>query len=103
LLGFFAAEKPAALALLLAAIAEDGPGVSEAEVRRISVPTLVLGTGIDAVHPLDFARLLAARVPGARFLEIAPKATDRPRYVQEFRVALAQFLSGLARTEGNAA
>ena len=103
LLGFFGAENPAALALLLAAIAEDGPGVSETDVRRISVPTLVLGTAIDAVHPLDFALQLATRIPGARFLEITPKATARPRYVQEFRAALGQFLSGLERTEGNAA
>jgi len=36
-------------------------------------------------------------------VEITPKTTDRPRYVQEFRAALQDFLSGLARKEGNAA
>ena len=37
-----------ALAALLSAISGDGPGVSEAEARSIAVPTLVLGTGLDA-------------------------------------------------------
>jgi pimeloyl-ACP methyl ester carboxylesterase len=103
LLSFFAAEDRASLAPLLKAIAAGGPDVTEVDVRKITVPTLVLGTGIDAVHPLDFARQLAARIPGARFLEITPKTIDRARYVQEFRAMLGQFLSGLARTEGNAA
>jgi pimeloyl-ACP methyl ester carboxylesterase len=103
LLRFFTAENPETLAALLAAIAGDGPDVSEAEVRRISVPTLVLGTGIDVIHPLDFARQLAARISGARFAEITAKTTDRTRYVGEFRAALARFLSGLARMEGTAA
>ena len=103
LLGFFDAENPAALAALLAAIAADGPGVSEAEVRRIAIPTLVLGTAVDAVHPIDTAHQLAACIPGARFQALTPKSTDRARYVREFRMTLADFLTGLAHTEGNAA
>lgn len=103
LLRFFEAENPCDLASLLKAIAEDGPRITEEEVRRIPVPTLILGTEIDAVHPLDFARRLAAHIPSAQLIEITPKVTDRLRYVEEFRTALARFLSGLQRTEGNAA
>jgi pimeloyl-ACP methyl ester carboxylesterase len=90
------------LSPLFAAIAEDGPGVGEQEVRRIAVPTLVLGTRIDVIHPLKFAEQLAAKIPGAQFAEITPKATDRTRYVAEFRARLTQFLSGLAHAEGYA-
>jgi len=103
LLRFFDAANPVDLASLLKAIAKDGPQVSEAQVRSIAVPTLVLGTEIDAVHPLDLARELAGRIPNAQLVEITPKATDRQRYVEEFRAALARFLSSLKRTEGNAA
>jgi len=103
LLGFFAVEDRASLAPLLKAIACSGPDVTEADVRRISVPTLIVGTGLDLIHPLDFARRLAARISGAQMVEITPKTTDRPRYVQEFRAALQDFLSGLARKEGNTA
>jgi pimeloyl-ACP methyl ester carboxylesterase len=98
--GFFAAPEPVALSPLFAAIAEDGPGVGEQEVSRIALPTLVLGTRIDAIHPLKFAEQLAATIAGAQFVEITPKATDRTRYVAEFRARLSQFLSGLARAEG---
>ena len=97
LLGFFATPNPAALAPLFKAIAGDGTGVSETDAARITVPTLVLGTGIDLVHPLDYARTLAARIPGAVLAEITPKATDRPRYVEEFRTALRRFLKGLEK------
>jgi pimeloyl-ACP methyl ester carboxylesterase len=103
LLRFFTVENPKALASLLTAIAGDGPEVGEADVRRISAPALVLGTEVDAVHPLDFARQLADRIPGARLAEITPKATDRACYVREFRTELGNFLAGLARIEGNAA
>lgn len=100
--GFFATPDPAALSPLFAAIAEDGPGVGEQEVRRIAVPTLVVGTRIDVIHPLKFAEQLAAKIPGAQFAEITPKATDRTRYVADFRARLTQFLSGLAHAEGYA-
>jgi pimeloyl-ACP methyl ester carboxylesterase len=103
LLGFFAVEDRASLAPLLKAIAAGGSDVTEAEVRRISVPTLVLGTQRDLVHPLDYARALAAQIAGAQCVEITPKATDRSLYVREFRAALAQFLASLAGREGNAA
>jgi len=98
--GFFATQDPAALSPLFAAIAEDGPGVDGADVGRIALPTLVLGTRIDAVHPLKFAELLAAKIAGAQFAEITPKAMDRGRYVAEFRARLTLFLSGLAHAEG---
>jgi hypothetical protein len=59
------------------------------------------GKGIDAIHPPEYAQVLAARITGAQFLELTPKSTDRSLYLQEFRAALSRFLSNLARTEGN--
>jgi pimeloyl-ACP methyl ester carboxylesterase len=103
LLGFFGTESPAALAPLFAAIAADGPGVSEADLRQIGVPTLVLGTGLDVVHPLAYAQALAARIAGSELLELTPKSANRPLYVQEFRAALSHFIASLTRSEGNAA
>jgi hypothetical protein len=85
---------------LFAAIAEDGPGVDEQEVGRIALPTLVLGTRLDVIHPLSFAEQLAGTIAGAQLAEMTPKTTDRARYVAEFRARLTQFLSGLAHAEG---
>ncbi len=94
LLGFFDRPAPAATSALLTAIAADGPGVDEAEVRRVAVPTLVIGHADDLVHPLAYARRLAATIPGARLAEITSKVADRARYVAEFRSALSTFLIG---------
>jgi pimeloyl-ACP methyl ester carboxylesterase len=95
LLGFFDRPDLAVTADLLGAIAADGPGVTEAEAAALSVPTLVIGHGVDHAHPLGHAQRLAATIPGARLVEIAPKATDKPRHVAAFRSALEDFLRHL--------
>lgn len=92
LLKFFDRPDLAVTADLLGAIAADGPGVTEAEVASLRVPTLVIGHGVDYAHPLAYAERLAATIPGSRFVEIAPKANDKPRHIAEFRSALDAFL-----------
>ncbi|PRH88805.1 alpha/beta hydrolase [Labrys okinawensis] len=94
--GFFTREPKAVTAALLARISADGPGVSRADIAALGVPTLVVGTQVDAIHPLAHAETLAALIPGARLARITPKALDKPRYVQDFRAALAQFLSEIS-------
>jgi pimeloyl-ACP methyl ester carboxylesterase len=80
---------------LLSDIAHDGPGVSAAQAAALDVPTLVIGHGVDHAHPLAYTQQLAATIPGARMAEIAPKATDKPRHVSEFRSALHDFLRAI--------
>lgn len=96
---FFSVKDRNATAILLETIAADGPDVSEQEVRSIAVPTLIIGHKIDAVHPLEFAQTLASMIAGSQFVEITPKATDKPRHVAEFRKHVAQFLS--SNSKGN--
>lgn len=92
LLGFFDRPTPAVTAALLQAIAADGPGISEQQVRAIAVPTLVIGHGRDLVHPLSYATILAGLMPNARLVQIASKARDRARHVADFHTALGGFL-----------
>ena len=94
---FLSSENPAATSSLLSAIAADGPDVSEAEVRAIVVPALVIGHKVDLVHPLELAQLLASRIAGSQFVEITPKATDKPKHVAEFCKTVAQFLSSISK------
>ena len=93
LLGNFDKAEPLMVSSLLAAIAADGPGVSEAEVHAINVPTLILGNEEDYIHPMSHAQWLAERIAGARLVEVTSKVADKGRYVEEFRAALAAFLS----------
>lgn len=94
--GFFARTPQPVTAALLQRIAADGPGVTEAQARALRLPTLVIGTARDAIHPLRYAETLAGVIPGARLCVIASKADDRAAYVVQFRAALAAFLEEVA-------
>ncbi|MBZ9738971.1 MULTISPECIES: alpha/beta fold hydrolase [unclassified Mesorhizobium] len=92
LLGFFARENPDVFAEVMQAIANDGPGVTRAEAAGLAIPTLVIGSGIDLVHPLATARELAEVIPGAAFVEVTPKATDKNSHFAEIHAAIGGFL-----------
>lgn len=90
--GFFERPDAARFGQVLQAIAADGPGVTEDEVRAIEVPTLVIGHGYDLAHPLAYAEELAALIPNAQLRKITPKGEDPGAYRREFRECLADFL-----------
>jgi pimeloyl-ACP methyl ester carboxylesterase len=92
LTGFFSRSPLEITSALLSAIAADGPGVTDDEVSKVRVPTLVIGHTRDFIHPLEFAASIAAKIPGARFVEITPKAESRERYVSDFHNAISDFL-----------
>ena len=92
LLGFFARENAAVFAEVMQGIANDGPGVMRAQAASLAIPTLVIGSGIDLVHPLATARELAEAIPNAVFAEVTPKATDKDRHFAEIRTAIGGFL-----------
>ena len=94
MLGFFDRPDPATTAKLLSAIAADGPGVTREQAASIRVPTLVIGNGLDIVHPIPLAETLARQIPGAQFIKIAPKSLDKVVHAQEFKEAVRRFLSG---------
>jgi len=96
LLGFFERPDPDGIADLLADIAGDGPGVTQAQAAALRVPTLVIGQAHDDVHPLRLASTLAEAMPRATFAEIAAKGIDRPRHLAELRAGLGAFFLELA-------
>ncbi|MBL0371465.1 alpha/beta hydrolase [Rhizobium sp. KVB221] len=99
LLGFFERDDLHALGDLLGAIALDGPGVTEEQVRALSIPALVVGHTHDLVHPWAYARQLAGIIPGARWAEITPKAVDKARYAADLRAVMDAFLRKFAASE----
>ncbi|TPM40948.1 alpha/beta hydrolase [Mesorhizobium sp. B2-3-4] len=92
LLGFFARGNAAVFAEVMRAIANDGPGVTWAEAAAFAMPALVIGSGIDLVHPLATARELVEAIPGAAFAEVTPKATDKSSHFAEIRAVIGGFL-----------
>lgn len=96
LTGFFDRPNQAVFAALLRRIAGDDPGVTEAETAAIGVPTLTVGNHRDFIHPIAYARQLAAVIPAARFVQIAAKADGYDRYLADSRAALGAFLKDFA-------
>jgi pimeloyl-ACP methyl ester carboxylesterase len=92
LLGFFDRQPRDQTQALLAAIGHDGPGVGRHEIATLDMPTLIIGTSHDTVHPLAMARELASLVPRSRLAEITSKSENPGAYVTEFSQALRQFL-----------
>lgn len=90
--GFFSRKPIVVTAALLTAIANDGPDVTDADLARIGVPTLVIGHEQDVIHPIAHAHALADQIPVARFVQITPKAESRTQYVADFHSALSTFL-----------
>ncbi len=93
--GFFTRAPQAVTAALLTGIAGDGPGILPRDAAAIRVPTLVIGSARDAIHPLALARATADAIPGARMVEIPDKTTDHTAYRDGFAAALRGFLATL--------
>lgn len=92
LLGFFQRQPLSETSALLTAISADGPRVTRRDLARLTIPTLIIGHEGDAIHPIAHAHSLASDIPGARLVEITPKAADRAAYGSDFRSALSHFL-----------
>jgi pimeloyl-ACP methyl ester carboxylesterase len=59
------------------------------------MPTLVLVNELDALHPVEYGRRLAAGIPGALLVEIAPKEEDPTLHAREAREAIEAFVAEL--------
>jgi pimeloyl-ACP methyl ester carboxylesterase len=89
---FFSREPQATTAALLQAIAADGPGVSEEELRNLEIPTLVIGHHIDYIHPLSHAAAISQLIPGSQLVSITPKALSKATYLKDFHTVVTNFL-----------
>jgi pimeloyl-ACP methyl ester carboxylesterase len=92
LIAFFGREPIAVTSALLTAISGDHPGVTQIDIRRLNIPTLIIATGQDHIHPLSCAQSLHGLIPSSRLEVITSKAVNRDGYVREFRRTMLHFL-----------
>jgi pimeloyl-ACP methyl ester carboxylesterase len=69
------------------------PGLELTSAAAVSMPTLILATPNDPIHPLSYAQSLAATIPGAFYVELAPKQLDDGSHIQEVNAHLVKFLN----------
>ncbi len=70
------------------------PGFDLESAAAVRVPTLIMATPDDPIHPLSFARALAGAIPRASLLKLAPKQlNDGPhiRVVNSYVTGFSQF------------
>jgi pimeloyl-ACP methyl ester carboxylesterase len=95
LLGFFDRKPLAVTAALLTAIAQDGPGITPADLAALRIPVMVCGTVEDVVHPLALAQTLATQIPAATFTELPPKGRNKPAHIAALQAAIRAFLQDI--------
>jgi pimeloyl-ACP methyl ester carboxylesterase len=82
----------------------DRPLGNWGRVAQLRVPSLVLGTDGDPIHPIEYAEQWARCIPSAQLSRVIPKSTDSDRYVQSVRFEVLRFLDKTSRisptTEG---
>jgi pimeloyl-ACP methyl ester carboxylesterase len=92
LMGFFDRHPINETVRLLTTISADGPGITNGQLRALTLPALVCGTTEDVVHPLTHASDLAALIAGARMVELPPKGRDKPAHLAALSSAITRFL-----------
>jgi pimeloyl-ACP methyl ester carboxylesterase len=76
LLSQFDAEFAVERSIRLRSVPRNAAYSTRRALAAVAVPTLVIGTERDPVHPLPLAREWCAGIPGARFAEIPPRDDD---------------------------
>lgn len=90
--GFFSRPNPPSTIALLSTIPADSPGIDAETIAGIRVPTLIIGSHHDYVHPLAYAERLQQLLPHATLQVITAKSINKDQYKLDFREALGRFL-----------
>ncbi len=99
LVGQFTHPRASETVSKLERLPADAPCSSLADLAVIDVPTLVLASRQDPVHPFEYGEALARAIPLATFRELTPKAVSRERHVAEVQRFLDEFVRPLIPVE----
>ena len=70
----------------------DAPNRNQEDWTHIHIPTLVLATEHDPIHPFRYAKVLAHVIPGAILEQVTPKAIDAHQHARDIQHAIERFL-----------
>src|SRR5579859_2275602 len=72
---------------------QDRPIPALQALVAVRVPTLVLATKLDPIHPLLYGKKLARSIPGAKFQEVTAKSLSQEQHRREMHRCMFDFLS----------
>ena len=84
--------EPRRLALLLDRLPRDRPVNDLRQLARIRVPTLVLATERDPIHPLNLATAISRAIPRGELRIVTAKSDDAVAYRNEIQRAIDHFI-----------
>lgn len=99
LLGQFAHPRAEETVAKLERIPAHVPAHTREDLRRIRVPTLVLGNRLDAIHPFQFAEEFAREIPGAILGEVTPKSVSKDGHTADVQRFLEACLKEWMKAE----
>lgn len=76
----------------LVRIPADCPNNDRNEWETIEIPTLVLASKQDPIHPFDYGVLLNKYIPNSKFVEITPKEVSGEKHNDDSYKAISEFL-----------
>lgn len=83
-----------ATAVKFARLSADIPFANATFLETLRVPTLVVATRLDPVHPYEYGTFLAGRIPGAEFVEVTAKSVSENEHRRQLQAAVDKFLAG---------
>jgi pimeloyl-ACP methyl ester carboxylesterase len=72
-------------------------GLDLESAAAVRVPTLIMATPDDPIHPFSFAAALAGAIPRASLLKLAPKQLNDSPYIREVNSHVIPFLHSVFR------
>jgi pimeloyl-ACP methyl ester carboxylesterase len=92
LLGQFEHPRAEETVAKLEHLPHDAPSYERGEWATVAVPTLVLATRQDPIHPFEYGVTLAQSIPGAVLKEVTAKSVSMERHTAEVQAAIEAFL-----------
>ncbi|MGX7197882.1 alpha/beta fold hydrolase [Enterococcus olivae] len=93
LLGQFDYPYAKSASLKLIKIPSDCPSNNKDDWANVKIPTLILGSELDPLHPMDFAKLLYEAMPCSDFKEITSKTISGTKHKVDSVNAISEFIT----------
>ena len=77
---------------ILDLLPHDAPNDDCRQWALISVPTLIIASRQDPIHPFEYAEQIAQIIPNSELHEITPKSISKERHVLDVQAAIESFL-----------
>lgn len=92
LAGQFQDPRAEEAVIRLERIPRDAPNRDRREWAALKVPTLVLASRQDPIHPFQYAQIIAQVIPDAALRELTPKSVNREQHAADVQRCIGAFL-----------